>query len=131
MELDRKQFLMLAASALAGIRCAQADPGPAPGERVVDAGPAGNYAADGLYDAFHKSGFFIIRSGGRLFALSSVCTHRRCKISPEKDRSFTCDCHGSTFDAGGHVETGPAKKDLPVLPTFTSEAGHLMVRVPS
>jgi cytochrome b6-f complex iron-sulfur subunit len=133
MELDRKQFLVMAAGAVACMRCAAAgtDSGAAPGERVVDAGPADHFAADGLYDAFHKSGFFVVRRGGRLFALSSICTHRKCKISPEKDRSFTCDCHGSTFDPLGHVETGPAKKDLPVLAVFTSDTGHLMVRVPS
>jgi thiosulfate dehydrogenase [quinone] large subunit len=131
MDMDRKQFLVMVAAAVAGIGAAAADPGPSPGERLVDAGPASLYGAEGLYEAFHASGFFLVRKGARLFALSSVCTHRRCKISPEKDRSFTCDCHGSTFDADGRVETGPAKRDLPVLPSFVSPEGHLMVRVPS
>jgi thiosulfate dehydrogenase (quinone) large subunit len=132
VEIDRKQFLVMAASVVAGIRPAEAsgETGPIEGGQLVDAGPVENYAADGVHDAFRSHGFFVIRHGEKLFALSAICTHRRCKISPERDRTFTCDCHGSTFDADGHVETGPAKKDLPVLPSFISGAKHLMVRVP-
>ena len=99
------------------------------GEQTYDAGPIANYAADGVYTNFHDIGFFIIRHGGKLEALSSICTHRKCKLTAESDRSFYCHCHGSTFDPDGKVTDGPAKRDLPVLATFTSESGHLMVKV--
>ncbi len=144
MNIDRKQFLMLIAAAAAGARTAAAPASPAaspPGEgargnagrgsRLVDAGPAADYGADGVYARFRLQGFFVIRRGGRLFALASVCTHRKCKISPESDRTFSCDCHGSTFDADGKVTEGPATKDLPILPSFTNEAGRLIVKVPA
>lgn len=98
-------------------------------ERVVDAGPVGNYAKDGVYDRFRDHGFFIIRRDGKLLAISAVCTHRDCKLTPEPDHSFYCGCHGSTFDANGKVTEGPAKRDLPFLSTQVNDEGHLLVHV--
>jgi Rieske Fe-S protein len=135
--MNRRQFLILttATAALAATDClalADGDGSVAVGsERVVDAGPAGNFAADGVYDRFRDRGFFVIRKGGRLFALSSICTHRKFQLKAEPDCSFYCKRHGSTFDPGGHVTQGPAKRDLPVLASFTDEAGHLLVKVPA
>ena len=128
MEIDRKHFLLLAAAGLAG--CALVGGSPAePG--VVDAGPVEKYAADGVYSDFRRRGFFLIRQRGRLFALSSVCTHRRCRVTPESNRTFTCDCHGSTFDADGHVTMGPATRDLPVYFSHSTEGGRLLVTIPA
>ena len=100
-------------------------------ERLVNAGPISKYAADGLYDSFRDQGFFLVRKGDRLVALSSYCTHRKCRLEAESNRSFNCPCHGSTFDPSGRVTEGPAKRDLPTLPSFTNETGELLVRVPN
>jgi len=99
------------------------------GERLIDAGPVGNYSTDGVYAGFRDLGFFIIRKGDKLSALSSYCTHRKCKLTAEPDRSFYCPCHGSTFDPNGRVTHGPARRDLPTLPTFMNEQGRLFVKV--
>ncbi|MGB7768524.1 MAG: Rieske (2Fe-2S) protein [Verrucomicrobiia bacterium] len=99
--------------------------------RVISAGPASDYAADGVYARFRAMGFFIVRRGNKLFALSSVCTHRHFLVDAEPDRSFLCPCHGSTFDSNGHVTEGPAKRDLPTLATFVNESGGLFVKVPA
>jgi Rieske Fe-S protein len=98
-----------------------------PGQ-MVDAGPVGAYTADGVYQKFRSKGFFVIRRDGKLSALSSICPHRGCIVDAEKDHTFTCPCHGSTFDARGKVTEGPAKSDLAVLPTFTSEKHELFVK---
>jgi Rieske Fe-S protein len=131
--MNRKQFLILVASLAASLPCAGfgGSPGITNSERLVNAGPVANFAADGLYDGFRDQGFFVVRQGGKLFALSAICTHRRCKLSAEHDRSFYCKCHGSTFDTNGRVTEGPATRDLPVLHSFTNEAGQLLVVVPS
>ena len=100
-------------------------------EHMVNAGPVADYAADGVYGNFRDQGFFIIRRGNQLFALSAICTHRKCKLSAEPDRSFYCPCHGSTFDPTGHVTDGPARRDLPTLPTDTNLQGQLIVNVPA
>ena len=133
MEMNRKQFLILATAMVAGCRSANFGGGSnaTQEERVVDAGPVGNYAVDGLYAGFRDQGFFVIREGTKLFALAAICTHRKCKLTALQDHSFYCDCHGSTFDPDGKVTEGPAKRDLPVLPSFMNESGRLFVKVPA
>jgi Rieske Fe-S protein len=126
MQISRREFLILTGTFAAG-GCSSE---PALGsERVINAGPASQYAADGVYGAFRERGFFVVRQGERLFALSAICTHKKCKLKAERDRSFYCPCHGSTFDASGHVTQGPAKRDLPVFGTSVSKSGELLVTV--
>jgi Rieske Fe-S protein len=133
MQMNRKQFLMRVAVLTAACPCAGlcGTLAVASGERVVNAGPVGAFAADGLYEAFRDQGFFIVRQGARLFALSAICTHRHCKLAGVADQSFYCKCHGSTFDPNGRVKEGPARRDLPVLHLTTNESGQLLVTVPA
>ncbi len=131
MEINRRQFLALTGGTVAlaaweGV--AQADDAGA--TRVIDAGPASDFAVEGVHDKFRNLGFFVVREGGRLFALSSVCTHRKTFLTVERDCSFYCHRHGSTFTPDGQVTKGPAKRDLPVLATTINRAGHLLVTVP-
>jgi Rieske Fe-S protein len=125
--INRRRFIMLAAASAAAANLSSADAGFA-GEQLVDAGPVNTYSADGLYEGYRDVGFFIIRRGDKLIALSSNCTHRKCRLKAERDHSFYCKCHGSTFDPNGKVTQGPAKRDLPVFP-ITVEKGHLFVKV--
>jgi Rieske Fe-S protein len=126
-DIKRRDFLILAASVLAGSK-AEANPAS---ERVVDVGPASNFAKDGVYAAFETQGFFIVRKGNQLLALSAFCTHRRCKLAAQSDRSFYCRCHGSTFDPNGKVTEGPAKRDLSQLSITVNEKGNVLVKVTS
>jgi|SRR5579871_29270 len=130
--MSRRQFLVVATAALLTGCQSMSDSGSSAAphaERVVDAGPVSNYAADGVYEKFHDAGFFVVRKGDKLCALSSYCTHRKCKLTTDPDHSFYCPCHGSTFSPDGKVTEGPATRDLPVLPSFTDETGELFVRV--
>lgn len=137
MSINRRQFLILTttAAACAATGClAMADSGGSAAtgsEQVIDAGPVSNFAADGVHDAFRSQGFFVIRKGEKLSAISSFCTHRKVQLKAEPDCSFYCKRHGSTFDPNGHVTHGPAKRDLPTLVTSVNEAGHLLVTVPN
>lgn len=137
MSINRRQFLLLATAtaACAAMDCpvlaANGDSATGGPERVIDAGPVGDFAADGVYDRFRDQGFFVIHKGGKLFALSSICTHRKFLLKAQPDCSFYCKRHGSAFDPGGHVTEGPAKRDLPVLVTSVNETGRLLVQVPS
>ena len=99
-------------------------------ERVVNAGPVSDYAANGVHGRFRDQGFFVVRQGETLLAISAICTHRKCKLATEPNGSFRCPCHGSTFDPGGRVTQGPAKRDLPVFPVSTNENGQLLVTMP-
>jgi Rieske Fe-S protein len=135
MGMNRRQFLVLAAAAVVtGCHAMNDDDiGSVAGRagQVVHAGPVSQYSADGVYNNFRDRGFFVIRNGEKLIALSAICTHRKCRLIAEPDRSFYCKCHGSTFDPAGHVTEGPAKRDLPVLPVFVNEKGQLLVTVTS
>ena len=133
MFLNRRQFLLLTAGVGALAGCQTGGDGGVPAmlgtERVVNAGPAGNYASDGVYDSFRNDGFFVVRQGAKLFALSAICTHKFCKLRAETDHSFYCKCHGSTFDPNGKVTLGPAKRDLPIYSATIDEQGQLQVRI--
>ena len=131
-KLSRREFLVLAAGLAGGCQTANKRSGTAMSrERIVHVGPASNYVAEGVYSGFRNQGFFVVRQGEKLFALSAICTHRKCALSAEPDHSFYCKCHGSTFDAGGHVTRGPANRDLPVLSAQTTPQGQLVVAVPA
>lgn len=133
MTLNRRQFVILGAGLLAG--CAVAGTGadkrtisPGTGGRTFDAGPAGAFRDEGVYDRFRYQGFFLVRRDGLLFALSSICTHRRCTLNLAPDGSFICPCHGSTFDPEGAVTRGPAQRDLPRLPLRVDGRGRVLVQ---
>jgi Rieske Fe-S protein len=45
-------------------------------------------------------------------AFDMTCTHNGCLTNLIADNSFSCPCHGSTFDTNGEVTNGPAIKPL-------------------
>jgi Rieske Fe-S protein len=130
--------MILAAAVAAGCRKEEAQPArstTAPATRplpagAVDAGPADDFPHSGVYEQFRSEGFFIVRRAQEVFALSSICTHRGCKVRLQEDGSFNCHCHHSRFDPDGHVTKGPARHDLPRLPVAWDDRGHLLVKRP-
>lgn len=127
MNISRRQFVRMSLAAFAVGRAALASGAPSEAEAPVKAGLATDYARDGIYDRFQSQGFFIIRRGPALLAISSWCTHRRCTLAAEPGSTFYCKCHGSTFNADGRVTEGPARRDLPFFATAVSDTGHLLV----
>ncbi len=137
--MNRKRFIILAASSLAAAGCGSVSPGTTAAaaasvaipdkKRVIDAGPSSAYPAEGIYENFRGEGFFITRRERKLAAISSYCTHRHCKLDAEPDHTFSCPCHDSTFDPVGKVTEGPATRDLPEYPLSIDSRGHVIVTI--
>ncbi len=127
MNLNRREFVLLAAAACAGCGGGEASRFPALRGIAVDLGPATDYAPDGVYDHSRDQGLFIVRQGGTLRIVSAICTHRGCRLNEAPDGHFACKCHGSEFSSQGQVIEGPATKDLPILPFAVNPAGNLVV----
>jgi cytochrome b6-f complex iron-sulfur subunit len=70
--------------------------------------------------------FVIFRDARGLFAISATCTHLGCTVSVTA-QGFACPCHGSKFDANGHVVAGPAPRALPWLELSRAADGQLVV----
>lgn len=98
-------------------------------EQVADAGPLSDFPEERVYDQFREQGYFVIRRAGEVFALSSVCTHKGCKVRAQPDQSYLCKCHRSRFDPSGKVLNGPAPLDLPRLPVAVDERQRLLVNL--
>lgn len=50
---------------------------------------------------------------GALHTYNATCPHLGCIVEWNKtERTWDCPCHGSRFDALGHVINGPANRDL-------------------
>jgi len=121
---SRRDFIAAAAATIV----AAATPQPA-AQDVLDAGPISDYTDSDVYDKYREKGAFVIRRDKEIFALSSICTHKGCKVRVADDLSFFCKCHHSTFDKDGHVTKGPAKRDLPRLAVRLDDGQHLLVNL--
>ena len=75
-------------------------------------------------DAIGKGEGAVLREGaakiaayrdeqGALHKFSAVCPHLKCIVRWDAcEKTWDCPCHGSRFDALGHVLNGPAIADL-------------------
>ena len=54
---------------------------------------------------------------GQTHTCSAICPHLGCVVHWNPlETSWDCPCHGSRFDAYGHLLAGPANSDLPAQP---------------
>lgn len=71
--------------------------------------------------------FSFSRLGGKLYAVSVICTHAGCKVVAEKTE-LVCNCHMSVFSPfDGAAQSGPAR--LPLTRYEVNErAGKISIR---
>ena len=127
--LDRRTFLSATIAACACAACPLAGVAKdAPPADPVDVGTAADYPRDGaVYDAYAKShGFFLVRDGGTLYALSSTCTHKKALLKA-KGKALACPKHGARFKLTGDVAKGPARRPLPRFGITKDDAGRITV----
>lgn len=128
--MQRREFVKLTGAALcAGVCGCAADGGHKAwtGPTSFDVGTAADFPNDGLYAQWaQRGGFFLVREKGRLYTVSSICSHKDCGLSV-KGTELICDCHGSRFTPQGTVLTGPATRSLEHFGISTSASGRIMV----
>lgn len=124
--LNRRQFVAACACAtcpalraLGELSAAKAQP--------VDVGPVEAFKAKGIHDPVGAGRtFYLVNRGGRLYALSSTCTHNRVGLVV-KDNALRCPRHGSAFGTDGEVRKAPARKSLPRYGIRLYDDGHVVV----
>lgn len=72
------------------------------------------------YESNQKAGSFrafLINNGGKIFALSSVCSHLGCLVEWSRNNNmFACPCHGGKYDIEGRIIAGPPAFPLERIP---------------
>ena len=107
---------------------------PATG-KTFDAGPVADFATESATDTWAKTHkFLVVRHEGKVYAPSSVCTHRGCILNVVKGNGsdqdgpdIYCKCHRSHFDMDGVPTAGPAKRPLPRYAVSIDAEKHLIV----
>jgi Rieske Fe-S protein len=127
-EMDRRQFVAgLAACACAACPVLKAFAETTGAAGPVDVGPVDEFKGSGIHDPLGPGrSFFLVGRGGRLYAVSSTCTHKAVKLVA-KDGGFKCPRHGSTFASDGRVTKSPARRALPRHAIRLDERGHVLV----
>ncbi len=80
------------------------------------------------YKVIAEKNVFVMRDNEGFRALSAICTHLGCIVSPA-EWGFHCPCHGSKFDHQGNVMSGPAPKALEWLKVSMAPDGQLTVDI--
>ena len=129
----RREFVttsvLVAGACLICPECTEAADPPASTANTVDAGAIADYAKDGVFDKFakkDKGAVLLIRQDGKLYAPTSICTHKNCALKV-KEGVLTCPCHGSKYSNEGAPNKGPAKKSLARYAISKDDKGHVVV----
>jgi Rieske Fe-S protein len=128
--MNRREFV-IAGAAIAGALAVSPEDltaADAPA-KTIDIGPLESYSKDGVTDTWagktsHK--ILIIRHEGRLYAATSVCTHKNCIVKP-KGEGLVCPCHGSKYTLMGVPTKGPAKHPLFRYGISVDDQKHVIV----
>jgi cytochrome b6-f complex iron-sulfur subunit len=127
--MNRRHFMIATAAAAAcSMMGRPADAWSAAAAKgPVDVGHPTHYPADTIEARFlkpHK--LLVVRSGGRIHAMTAVCTHKSCVLKVAGTK-LTCPCHGSGFSNHGRVTDGPARTSLRRFRITLDESGRLIV----
>ena len=137
--LNRRTFLATAAAATCacalGCPFAEAQDAKDADAATVDIGTAADFPKDGPYDKFAKkpNSLIVVREGGKLYAMTAVCTHKKKQLKVE-DAEIVCAAHDSPFDNQGvpkpktkEGDETPAKEPLDRFAIARNSEGRLIV----
>jgi cytochrome b6-f complex iron-sulfur subunit len=79
-------------------------------------------------DKYKDKNMWVIRNGGKIYALSTTCTHLGCTPNwLESAAKFKCPCHGSGFYISGINFEGPAPRPLERWSLGIGDDGQIVV----
>ncbi len=133
--VTRRQFLAATAAVVTVVslpvltaRADDAKKADAKEKKPVDCGELTKFDKDGVTDTHAKKpdNFFLIRADGKLYACTSLCTHKNYPLTVKDDELY-CEKHKSEFSLQGTVTHGPAKRSLPRYGIKTDDKGVVFV----
>jgi cytochrome b6-f complex iron-sulfur subunit len=94
----------------------------------VKVGFADTYDEGKVVERYKDQNMWIVRNEGRIYALSTTCTHLGCTPNwLEKEAKFKCPCHGSGFYMSGINFEGPAPRPLERWGISVGDDGQIVV----
>lgn len=96
---------------------------------VFKVGSPENFPPNTVDETYKNSrGVWLVNDGGKIFAVSIVCTHLGCTPNwMENERKFKCPCHGSGFTMEGINFEGPAPVPLRRFEVSMADDGQIVV----
>ena len=81
-----------------------------------------------VIDRYKDQNAWIVRYQGKIYALSTTCTHLGCTPNwLERENKFKCPCHGSGFYITGINFEGPAPRPLERWAISVGDDGQIVV----
>jgi cytochrome b6-f complex iron-sulfur subunit len=94
----------------------------------VKVGFPDQYEEGKVVDRFKPQNMWVVRHQGKIYALSTTCTHLGCTPNwLEREEKFKCPCHGSGFKISGINFEGPAPRPLERWAIAIGEDGQIVV----
>jgi len=94
----------------------------------VKVGLSESYEEGKVVEKFKDQNIWVVRNGGKIYALSTTCTHLGCTPNwLESAQKFKCPCHGSGFYISGINFEGPAPRPLERWAISVGDDGQLVV----
>jgi cytochrome b6-f complex iron-sulfur subunit len=92
------------------------------------AGFPDNFEENKVTDRYKDQNSWIVKHDGKLYALSTTCTHLGCTPNwLEREQKFKCPCHGSGFYITGINFEGPAPRPLERWAVSIGDDGQIVV----
>jgi cytochrome b6-f complex iron-sulfur subunit len=87
-------------------------------------GPLGSFSAETVNESWKESNaVWMVNTGGKLIAISTVCTHLGCTPNWLAGESkFKCPCHGSGYYINGVNFEGPTPRPLERFAVYVNPA---------
>lgn len=87
-----------------------------------------SYEEGKVIEKFKDQNIWVVRFDGRIYALSTTCTHLGCTPNwLESAGKFKCPCHGSGFYISGINFEGPAPRPLERWALGLGDDGQIVV----